>query len=117
MKLRDISTPKSELSPIANLPHLKKLTIPEKSKVEQIAYLKGSLPNTECFYFEPFYTELDRNENLLSCTNCGEPKIRLVGRGKNRVICKVCGADAFNEHMKIYKKWEKKGSEENVNKQ
>lgn len=113
LELNNISTPKSDLHPISKLNNLKKLEIPEKSKVEEIAYLSASLPKTECFYFSPFYTELNKYQNLLICSKCSSSKIRLVGRGKNRVICKKCDIDLFNQHMELFKKWEKKGSEEN----
>jgi len=114
--LDNISTPKSELKPISELRKLKKLGIPENSKVEQIAYLSGALSKTECFYFTPFYTELDRNENLIICSKCNEPKIRLVGKGKNRVICKKCDVKLFNSHIELFNKWKTKGYEENKTK-
>jgi len=111
--LKDIATPKSDLSPIAKLRHLKKLVIPVKSKLEQIAYLKGSLPNTECYYFTPFYTELNKYEELLRCVTCDSPKVRLVGKGKNRVICEQCDQELLDEHMKVFNEWQEKGQKEN----
>ena len=112
--LNNISTPKNELSPISALQNLKKLGIPVKSKLEQIAYLSGRLSKTECFYFSPFYVELDKNDNLLNCSKCGEPKIRLVGKGNNRVICKKCDLELFNDHVETFNKWKEKGIKENA---
>lgn len=111
--LRNISTPKNELSPISKLKKLVEIEIPEKSKLEQIAYLSGSLPETECYFFSPFHIELNKAENFLSCNTCGESKIRLIGKGKNRVICKKCDIETFNKHMQIFNKWKNKGLDEN----
>jgi len=111
--LRDISTPKSEISQISKLKKLEELVVPVKSKLEQIAYLSGSLPNTECYYFSPFHIEINKAENRLICDSCNESKIRLVGKGKNRVICKKCDIEIFENHMQIFNKWKQKGFDEN----
>ena len=111
--LRDISTPKSDISQISRLKKLEELVVPVKSKLEQIAYLSGSLPKTDCYYFSPFHIEINKAENSIICNTCNEPKIRLVGKGKNRVICKKCDIEIFDNHMQIFNKWKQKGINEN----
>ncbi|OJJ15428.1 hypothetical protein BKI52_39115 [marine bacterium AO1-C] len=112
LTLENISTPKGELSPIAKLRNLKRLIIPAKSKLEQIAYLMGSLPDTKCFHFAPFHTAFNKHDEFLNCVNCGTPKIRLTGRGKGRVICKKCDVEILDLHMKTFNEWSERGRKE-----
>jgi hypothetical protein len=109
LDLKNVSVNKNNLLFIANLKNLQKLGLAINFKVEEIAYLKGALPNAKCYDFEPYHTELDKFENLKKCNICNENIIRLTGKVKPQTICPKCDVDILNSHLEIFNLSQQKG--------
>lgn len=102
LDLQNVSVNKNNLLLIANLKNLQKLGLAINFKVEEIAYLKGALPHTKCYDFEPYHIASDKYDNVKKCTVCNENMIKLSGKVKPQTICPKCDIDILNSHLNIF---------------
>lgn len=102
LDLHNVSVNKNNLLLIANLKNLQKLGLVINFKVEEIAYLKGALPNAKCYDFEPYHTDSDKFDNLKECKVCNENIIKLTGKVKPQTICPKCDVDILNSHLELF---------------
>lgn len=102
LDLQNVSVNKNNLLLIANLKNLQKLCLAINFKVEEIAYLKGALPNAKCYDFEPYHIASDKYDNIMECTVCNENMIKLTGKVKPQTICPKCDVDTLNSHLKTF---------------
>lgn len=87
------------LSPLAGLPRLKHLRLPNKFPMEEFARLAGRRPDIQCDSFEPTAGPV----SWLACKVCHRKSMhQLIGKGKPW-LCEHCDAARLAKHIADFK--------------
>lgn len=87
------------LSPLAGLPRLKHLRLPNRFPMEEFARLAGRRPDIQCDSFEPVAGPV----NWLTCKICRRKSMhQLIGKGKPW-LCEHCDAARLAKHIADFK--------------
>lgn len=88
------------LSPLASLPRLKYLRLPNKFPMEEFARLAGRRPDIQCDAFEPTAGPV----NWLACKVCHRKSMHhLIGKGKPW-LCEHCDAARLAKHIAEFRR-------------